>query len=282
MATLDDKLLGEKLHYYCSSSEDEKEGDDDEIGEESPFVTQNDPAPVSKWNGSSCNTGPKGVMKDYQRFKQLQREQKEDEKEELSLLSKQFSLTCRTNAEDEKAKEEEQKLEDELSELFGDSCIQQFVQKRMNEMLLQEASRLRFGVVYPLTDCDQFLAAIDGEDKNVSIIVLLHEPNGAGCVAAVKAVELLAREYVHFKFCTVRPSLISMSANFKLGGVPAILVYKGGQVLGNFVKLTVDLGCDFDCSDLGNYLVEHGILNDKNLVPSSVNPTQENYSSDDE
>ncbi len=28
MATLDDKLLGEKLHYYCSSSEDE--GDDDE------------------------------------------------------------------------------------------------------------------------------------------------------------------------------------------------------------------------------------------------------------
>ena len=23
MATLDDKLMGEKLHYYCSSSEDE-------------------------------------------------------------------------------------------------------------------------------------------------------------------------------------------------------------------------------------------------------------------
>ena len=25
MATLDDKLMGEKLHYYCSSSEDEDE-----------------------------------------------------------------------------------------------------------------------------------------------------------------------------------------------------------------------------------------------------------------
>ena len=35
MATLDDKLLGEKLHYYCSSSEDEGEedsGDEDERG----------------------------------------------------------------------------------------------------------------------------------------------------------------------------------------------------------------------------------------------------------
>lgn len=27
MATLDDKLLGEKLEYYCSSSEDEEEQD---------------------------------------------------------------------------------------------------------------------------------------------------------------------------------------------------------------------------------------------------------------
>ena len=26
MATFDDKLLGEKLHYYCSSSEDEDDG----------------------------------------------------------------------------------------------------------------------------------------------------------------------------------------------------------------------------------------------------------------
>ena len=25
MSTLDDKLLGEKLHYYCSSSEDESD-----------------------------------------------------------------------------------------------------------------------------------------------------------------------------------------------------------------------------------------------------------------
>ena len=149
-------------------------------------------------------------------------------------------------------------------------------------MLLQDANRRRFGVVFPLTGCDQFLAAIDEEDKEVCVIVLLYEPNGTGCVAAVKAVELLAREYVHFKFCTVRPSFISMSTNFKLGGVPAILVYKGGQIMGNFVKLTNDLGHDFDCSDLANYLIEHGILNDKNLVPNLAIASQEKESSDDE
>ncbi len=41
MATLDDKLLGEKLHYYCSSSEDEGEDDDDDgdkVGNKFVFV----------------------------------------------------------------------------------------------------------------------------------------------------------------------------------------------------------------------------------------------------
>jgi len=282
MATLDDKLLGEKLHYYCSSSEDEVENDD-EINEPQP-INQNHSVPVEKWEGKSCNTGPKGVVKDYMRFKQLEREQNEAEKEELELLTKKFSMTCRTNAEDDKAREEEAKLEAELEELFGDPDIQRFVQKRMNEMLSQEASRRRFGSVYPLAGCDQFLAAIDEEDKNVCIIVLLYEPNASGCSHAVKAVEFLAREYTHYKFCMVRPSFISMSTNFKVGGVPAILVYKGGQVTGNFVKLTVDLGCSFDSGDLENYLIENGILNDKNLVPELAdgNPIREKDSSDDE
>ena len=42
-------------------------------------------------------TGPKGVIKDYQRFKQLERERREEQKEELQVLAKKFSLTCRTN-----------------------------------------------------------------------------------------------------------------------------------------------------------------------------------------
>jgi hypothetical protein len=32
MATLDDKLLGEKLHYYCSSSEDDNDDDESKAG----------------------------------------------------------------------------------------------------------------------------------------------------------------------------------------------------------------------------------------------------------
>lgn len=42
-------------------------------------------------------TGPKGVMKDFQRFKQLEREHREEQKDELAKLAKKFSITCRTN-----------------------------------------------------------------------------------------------------------------------------------------------------------------------------------------
>lgn len=77
MATLDDKLLGEKLHYYCSSSEDE--GED---SEESGVVggagggSSSAVAASTEWDGSSANTGPKGVIKDWQRFKQLETEKR--------------------------------------------------------------------------------------------------------------------------------------------------------------------------------------------------------------
>ena len=80
MATLDDKLLGEKLHYYCSSSEDEGEGSEDEAGAGARSRgPQQVPASSSQgqgqaWDGSSANTGPKGVLKDWQRYKQLETE----------------------------------------------------------------------------------------------------------------------------------------------------------------------------------------------------------------
>lgn len=56
MATLEDKILGEKLHNYCSSSEDS----DDEKGPSEP--NKSPPETPGKWEGSSTNTGPKGTV----------------------------------------------------------------------------------------------------------------------------------------------------------------------------------------------------------------------------
>lgn len=66
---LEDKILGEKLNYYCSSSEDEKgdsgdEGDDEQKGSacaaepKAQFI----PETTHLSNNGSSNTGPKGII----------------------------------------------------------------------------------------------------------------------------------------------------------------------------------------------------------------------------
>lgn len=72
MSTLEDKILGEKLHYYCSSSSEDEENDDSgESDKEYGDVKYTENAArymassYSEWDGTSSNTGPKGVIKVY-------------------------------------------------------------------------------------------------------------------------------------------------------------------------------------------------------------------------
>lgn len=70
MSTLEDKILGEKLQYYCSDSEEEKEASGDEDADEDSgnagaVAAAPQPAPdmtqdMTHWQGNSANTGPKG------------------------------------------------------------------------------------------------------------------------------------------------------------------------------------------------------------------------------
>lgn len=92
MATLDDKLLGEKLHYYCSSSEDE---DGDEQGEQARGAAE--AAPPPPMNSGGANTGPKGVIEDWRRFKQLETEKREEQVCNFTRLQCLFNKTQVTN-----------------------------------------------------------------------------------------------------------------------------------------------------------------------------------------
>lgn len=69
MSTLENRILGEKLHYYCSSSSEDEENDsadsDKEIEDEKypQIITDSIEPSFSEWDGTSSNTGPKGVIK---------------------------------------------------------------------------------------------------------------------------------------------------------------------------------------------------------------------------
>lgn len=284
MSTLEDKILGEKLHYYCSSSEDEgnDSGDSDKESDSEKYeppalenVTNLAPT-YSEWDGISSNTGPKGVLKDWQRYKQLEAEKREEQEKERIELIKKLSLTCRSSLDEEK--EKLLHTDPDLAELLSNEFLLEYHKQRMQEMLAK-AEKLRFGKVIDLQTADHFLEAIDNEEKSVTIIVHIYEDNVPGCEAMNGSLISLAEDYPFVKFCKILGSAAGLSKHFKKEGVPALLVYKQGQVIGNFVHMTDYLGVDFYSSDVETFLIEHGMLTDKNCVPPIISQS-ENHNSD--
>lgn len=284
MSTLEDKILGNKQHNYCSSSESGEESGEEAAEEVSgaaslekgsnSLLSNNITPESSKWDGVSTNTGPKGVLKDWQRFKQLENEKRKEQEAERIALMKKLSITCKSTLDDEKDKKEE--LGDEFAELLSDEFLEQYRKQRMNEMLINSCKLPKFGLLYDLANGEQFLEAIDGENKSVTVIVHIYEEKVGGCKVMNSCLTELSQQYVQVKFCKLLSTSAGMSSHFKADGVPALLVYKGGQMVGNFVRVTDELGDDFYVGDVENFLIEHGMIVDKTFVPNIISGPNDN------
>ncbi|XP_047504275.1 phosducin-like protein [Pieris napi] len=261
MATLEDKILGEKLHNYCSSSEDEGSEDEGSGDEEKTIKTSvtAEPPPVNNWNGSASNTGPKGVLEDWRRFKQLEAENRKELERERIALAKKLTLTVKTEAEDDADKERDE-IEDELNELIDEGFLMKYQQQRMQELMAKLQKAPKFGKVTTLKSQDEFLNAIDKEDPKIAVIVHIYSDKKRACQTMDGCINVLATEYPTTKFCRIAADITGLSRHFRVDGVPALLVYKGGQVIGNFVKLETELGNDFFATDVEKFLIEFGML----------------------
>ncbi|KAF4528526.1 hypothetical protein B566_EDAN015607 [Ephemera danica] len=286
MATLEDKILGEKKQYYCdSSSEDEKDNEEDDNNthkEEAgaSCLKSSDiklPEP-SAWEGTATNTGPKGVIKDWQRFKQLESEQSAAKAHERLAVFKKLSLTCSSHLDDEKAKAKEEAAQESGLEwedlLKEDEFLMQYMHQRMTEMLSRASSLPKFGTVVNIENSQQFLHEVDDEHKEVTVVIHIYEKNKAGCDAMNGCLTCLSQEYEHVKFCKLHCTIAGVSYKFKMNGVPALLVYKGGQLVGNFIRLTDEFGEDFFAADVESFLIQHGILPDKSCVPQIIKSSE--------
>lgn len=268
MATLEDKILGEKLQNYCSSSEGEGDSDDDRSGDEEGNSPQrnvakaSEPAPINSWSGTATNTGPKGVIEDWRRFKQLEAENRKEMEKERVTLAKKLTMSVKTEREEAQDKEIAE-LEDELSELMSDDFLVQYQKKRMQELMEQLQKAPKFGKVVTLNSQEEFLNAIDKEDEKVKVIVHIYNLSSHACVTMDGCLNVLAADYPTMKFCRITADTAGLSRHFRVQGVPAILVYKAGQIIGNFVQLATELGNDFFATDVERFLIEYGMLPEK-------------------
>lgn len=278
MATLEDKILGEKLENYCSSSEGESDCEDAEEKTGSgkggssklQFISEDKIKEQSHWSGSAANTGPKGVIRDWQRYKQLETEQRNHQEQEKLELIKKLSITARTNREDEEAKKQQQ-LDEELEELMNDDFLLEYQKKRIAEMLAITGNLPTFGTLAELNSGEEFLKMVDSEQKTVTVIIHVYNQKLPACNKMNEALSELATQYTHVRFCKMLSCVAGLSMTFKSNGVPALSVYKAGNMIGNFVRVTDDLSDEFNSSDVESFLIEVGMLPDKSCVPVIMN-----------
>ena len=299
MATLDDRLLGEKKHYYCSSSEDEDEGESATEALEQPANAKNqanhndhhqrqDP---QEWSGSSSNTGPKGVITDFRHFKQLQSQRLAAEELEKLALAKKLSMAVDPEPAVEKDQSKEQ-LDSEIEEIFSgsDAFLREYMAKQMADMTQKSQPNKRFGKAIHVTSGSSLLSEMESEAKsNVTVICHVYCNRIPKCRIINCAFEELAKKHTSVKFITIEVASAGLSQHFEEKGCPAILIYKKGTLIGNFVRMSDSLPEDLEVEDVESFLVEHGFLADVTCVPELISNskfrngcTDGNASSDDE
>nr|XP_009857665.1 phosducin-like protein [Ciona intestinalis] len=245
LRSLDDKLMGEKVNNYCSSSEDEEE-------EKAPAPPQHIKQPRAK-NGTGkgvVHTGPKGVIEDWRTYKRLEYEKREEEEKKRDEILKKLSLTCDPNAGEDGVDNEDKEFMDWYNK------------KRIMELKNKFASKwvgIAFGKVTNLTG-ENYVEEIESEKKFVTIIIHIYDDNVPACEAMNGCIQVLAQKYRTVKFCKVKASEARVSSNFVENGLPALLAYKNNVIIGNFVALSETLGEDFYATDVESFLHSYGTL----------------------
>ena len=257
VSSLDDRMLGEKVDNYCSSSEEE---------ECSNFTPGNTSVPdemMPPLKGSGAyQTGPKGVIEDLRRYKKLESEKFENKKIEYDKLVKKYAMTCEPNSSKMGI---ETHSDDDLflQETEEDQQFLEFYnKKRILELQKQYSNNfqgLTFGEVLELDETN-YIEAIDNEKPFVTVVIHIYENNTRACEALNGCLSVLAKQYDTVKFCRIKASEAKLSKTFRTVGIPALLIYKNKTVIGNFVSLSETLGDDFFASDVEAFLSSYSIL----------------------
>lgn len=250
MATLEDRIMGEKLQYYCSSSEDEgddKEEEeklgDDEFDVEKSKKAQAERIEEQSWRQESKkhNTGSKGVREDARAFQRWILEKEQEKLDKLAVAAARFSLDP---------------VEDDLSE--DEEFMAEYRAKRLQEMKARTPV-LQFGTVRELTGTD-YCEVVDLAPKEANVVVYIYEPLIRVSTRYKENLARIAQDFPSSMICCIRASAALMTPNFIQKGVPAFIAYKGGEVKKTWVNIRDYIGDDAEYDVLVEYMQDQGIL----------------------
>lgn len=250
---MEDRILGEKLHYYCSSSEGEEEEDKDDVqvAEDGFDVDKSRNTQADKiaerayMEGPRAhNTGIKGVKEDARAYRRYILEKEQEKFDELAKAAGRFVLN-------DPAKSDEFDLDED------EEFMAAYRDKRMMEM--KEKATPRFGRIIELTERD-YCDTIDNAHSSTDVVVFIYEDHIAACRAYMEYLPRIAQEFPKCMICHIRASRAKMSANFIKRGLPCFIAYKGGDVKKAWVNIRDTIGDDAEYDVLVDGMQDNSVL----------------------
>ncbi|XP_012877237.1 PREDICTED: phosducin [Dipodomys ordii] len=227
------------------------------------------------FEGQATHTGPKGVIHDWRKFK-LESEDGDSippsKKDILRQMSSPQSRDDKDSKERISRKMSIQEYELIHQDKEDENCLRKYRRQCMQDMHQKLSFGPRYGFVYELETGEQFLETIEKEQKITTIIVHIYEDGVKGCDALNSSLSCLASEYPMVKFCKIKASNTGAGERFSSDVLPTLLVYKGGELISNFISVAEQLSEEFFSGDVESFLNEYGLLPEREIqAPEQTN-----------
>ncbi|GAB5591969.1 hypothetical protein Unana1_06869 [Umbelopsis nana] len=229
-------------------------------------------------------TGPKGVLADYEYHKQLKSEASQARLRAYHKRMLDQAVTTTSYAQDQqelvlepmKSDDEDDDKDDEQDAILA------YRQQRLKELARMSNHSVRrqhkvFGQVEDI-DADLYASVIDTEWKTVPIVIHLYDESIPHCRQVDNIFSDLARKYAMARF--VRVSAIEL--DFDLVGSSAILAYRGGLLVANLVRLVDYVNNRFDTEIVEDVLLRHNAITDDDIYDVPAVPERQQASDEED
>lgn len=151
------------------------------------------------------------------------------------------------------------------SDKEDETCLRKYRKRCMQDMHQWLSFGPKYGTLSELQSGEQFLETIEKERKTTTVIVHIYEDGVKGCDLLNSSLASLAAEYSMVRFCKIKASNTGAEDRFSSDVLPTLLVYRGGELVSNFLSVTEQFNEEFLAVDVETFLKEFGLLPQKEI-----------------
>ncbi|XP_016391592.1 phosducin b [Sinocyclocheilus rhinocerous] len=215
------------------------------------------------------HTGPKGVINDWRKFKLESMDQEALPPSKRELLRQMSSPHKPRDSCVGGFNRKMSAQEYELIKEDDEKSLRKYRKHCMQEMHERLSFGPKFEGVYDLDSGEDFLEVIEKEHRLTVVVVHIYKDGVQGCEALNSCMDCLTTEYPSVKFCRISAAATGAGERFPDDVLPALLVYKAGELLGNFLAVTQHFSEEFFATDVEAFLNEYGLLPEKECGPGA-------------